>query len=233
MNSFELSVSILLYVISILCILLPYSRGRKKTAYIVGSAMVAAITIELVFFPGFFAMIPLIIILMFQIVFISYWAFISMNMKRTGQVTAVILSVGFISLILSPWISDWMFSNNDVKRILSVHQIVLTDDFSILENEAFGLRDTYQTFSVHLSKQDFNRISHQIKTSKNFKGFFKNNEPVPSASYDQPRDPVDFETDQHITREYWTNDVMEDGTYHFRFQLDKSSDNLDFTGSNE
>ncbi|MFO0479933.1 MAG: hypothetical protein ACK50L_14325 [Bacteroidota bacterium] len=169
---------------------------------------------------------------MFQIIFISYWAFIAFNRKKTGLVIATILTIGFILLIMQPWISDWTFSKKDATKILRFHNIELKDDFKILKNEAGGFRDYYETFTLKLSDNDFNSISHTIKNSKNYKRHFTDYSNLPTADY-KTADTIDFETDNHFEREYWTNAKMENGTYHFRFQLDKQNKELSYIGSDE
>ncbi|WP_146104888.1 hypothetical protein [Polaribacter gangjinensis] len=169
---------------------------------------------------------------MFQIIFISYWIFNAFNKKKTGQIIAGILTIGFLLLIMEPWISDWTFSKKDAIKILSVHNFELNDDFIILKNEAGGFRDYYETFTLKLSDNDFNRISEKIKTSKNYKGHFTNYSNLPTADY-KTTDTIDFETDNHFEREYWTSKKMENGTFHFRFQLDKENKELSYIGSDE
>ena len=169
---------------------------------------------------------------MFQIIFIFYWAFSAFNKKKTGLVVAAILSIGFLFLIMQPWISDWTFSKKDVNKILSFHSLELKDDFKILKNEAGGFRDYYETFTLKLSDNEFNRITQTIKTSKNYKGYFKDYYNLPTADY-KSNDTIDFETDNHFEREYWSNSKMENGTYHFRFQFDKQNKELSYIGSDE
>lgn len=169
---------------------------------------------------------------MFQIIFISYWLFSAFNKKKTGLIIATILIIGFLLLIMQPWISDWTFSKKDAVKILSFHNIELKDNFKILKNEAGGFRDYYETFTLKLSDNDFNSISQTIKTSKNYKGLFTDHSNLPSADY-KNTDTIDFETNNHFEREYWTSSKMENGTYHFRFQLDKKSKELRYIGSDE
>ena len=133
---------------------------------------------------------------------------------------------------MQPWIWNRTFSKKDATKILSFHNIELKDDFKILKNEAGGYRDYYETFTLKLSDNDFNRISQTIMTSKNYKGHFTDYTKLPLADY-KTTDTVDFETNNHFEREYWTNNKMENGTYHFRFQLDKKKKELSYIGSDE
>jgi hypothetical protein len=85
---------------------------------------------------------------------------------------------------------------------------------------------------LKLSNNDFNRISQTIKASNNFKGLITDYSNLPTADY-KTADTIDFETDNHFEREYWTSTKMENGTYHFRFQLYKKTKELSYIGSDE
>jgi hypothetical protein len=232
MNAFTIIVSLILYCLSFLCFFIPFKKGQLKTGYIVGGILGVIITLTLIENLDFLVIFIWPVIIMFQIIFISYWAFFVFNRKKTGLAIATILAIGFLLLIMQPWISDLIFSKKDATKILSLHNIELKDDFKILENEAGGFRDYYETFTLKLSDNDFNRISQTIKTSKNYKGHFTDYNNLPTADY-KTTDTIDFETDNHFEREYWTNIKIENGTYHFRFQLDKQNKVLSYIGSDE
>ena len=74
-----------------------------------------------------------------------------------------------------------------------------------------------------------NNISRKITTSKNYKGLFTD---YTKSDY-QNYDTLDFETPNQFEREYFSKQKMNNGTYHFRFQLDKQSKELSYIGSNE
>ena len=232
MNAFTIIASLILYGLTVLCFVIPFKKGQRLTGYIVGGTLGVLITLSLIGNLDFLVIFIWPIIIMFQIIFILYWAFSAFNKKKTGLVVAAILSIGFLFLIMQPWISDWTFSKKDVNKILSFHSVELKDDFKILKNEAGGFRDYYETFTLKLSDNDFNRITQTIKTSKNYKGYFKDYYNLPTADY-KSKDTIDFETDNHFEREYWSNSKMENGTYHFRFQFDKQNKELSYIGSDE
>ncbi len=232
MNAFTITVFVILYGLTLLCFFIPFKKGHRQTGYITGGILGVIITLTLIGNLDFLVIFIWPIIIMFQIIFISYWALIAFNRKKTGLAIATILTIGFLLLIMQPWISDWTFSKKDATKILHLHNIELNDDFKILKNEAGGFRDYYETFTLKLSDNDFNRISETIKNSKNYKGHFTDYSNLPTADY-KTVDTIDFETDNHFEREYWTNTKMENGTYHFRFQLDKQNKELSYTGSDE
>ena len=232
MNAFTIIATLILYGLTFLCFFIPFKKEQRQTAYITAGTLAVIITLTLIGNLDFLVIFIWPVIIMFQIIFISYWTFTAFNKKKTGLVLSTILTIGFLLLIMQPWISDWTFSKKDVTKILSFHNLELKDDFKILKNEAVGFRDYYETFTLKLSDNDFNRISQTIKTSKNYKGHFTDYSNLPSADY-KTTDTIDFETDNHFEREYWTNKKMENGTYHFRFQLDKKDKELSYIGSDE
>ncbi len=232
MNAGAIIIYLILYGLTILCFFIPFKKGQRQTGYVVGGTLGVLITLTLIDNLDLLLIFIWPIIVIFQIIFISYWTFRAYNRKKTGQVIAVVLTIAFLLLLLQPWISDWTFNKKDVRKILAFHNMELKDDFKIIENEAGGLRDYYETFTLKLSDNDFNRICHSIKTSKNFKGLFTDYFKIPSMDYETP-DTVDFETVDYIERKYWTNTKMENGTFNFMFQLDKKSKELSYTGSDE
>jgi len=232
MNSFYIISSVVLYILTFLCFFLPYKNGQKQTANIAGSILGIIITLTLVGNLDFLVIFIWPIILMFQLIFISYWCFRLFNKKKAGLLAALTLTVVFTLIVSQPWISDWTFNKKDVRKILLFHNIELKDDFKILKNEAGGFQDYYETFTLKLSDEDFNRITEQIKSSQNYKGIFTDYPNLPSADY-KSLDTIDFETSNHFNREYWTDRKMENGTYHFRIQLSKQKRELNYIGSDE
>lgn len=201
MNAFTITVSAILFGLTLLCFFIPFKKGHRQTGYLTGGILGVIITLTLIGNLDFLVIFIWPIIIMFQIIFISYWTFIAFNRKKTGLLIATILTIGVLLLIMQPWISDWTFSKKDVTKILRFHNIELKDDFNILENEAGGFRDFYETFTIKLSDNDFIRISRTIKTSKNYKEYFSDYSNLPTADY-KTTDTIDFETDNHFEREY-------------------------------
>lgn len=172
------------------------------------------------------------IILVFQIVFIIYWAFRLSGKKKLATISALILSGTILLIILLPWISDWTFSKNDVRELLLSHNLDLKDDFIIIKNESGGFRDFYHSFLLKISDSDYERLSRRIKSSKNYLGLFNDLTQAPTADY-KTFDTLDFETKYHFEREYFSRQKKDDGTYHFIFQLSKTDKELNYIGSDE
>lgn len=232
MNIFMIISGLILFGLTVLCFFLPFKNGQRKTGYIVGLSLGFIITLTLIETPDFFVIPFWLVIIIFQIIFVSYWTFRNFNKGKVGGIITIALTIAFLFLLMQPWISDWTFNKKNVIEILTFHDIELRDDFKILQNEAYGVRDYYETFTIKLSEDDFYRISQTIRTSKNFKGVFTDYSNLPTVS-SETNDTVDFETDNSFQREYWTSKKMENGTYHFLFQLNKENKELNYIGSDE
>ena len=232
MNSFTIISYTVLFGLSTLCYFLPYKCGQKKTGLIV--SLIFTILLTLTFIDGFELLTVFIWLIVFasQITFICYWTFRLLGKKKLGTIFAILLFLTFLSIILTPWFSDWTFSKNDARQLLRQHGLVLKDDFEMLENESGGLRDYYHTLRLKLSDSDYIQISERIKTSKNYKGLFTDLIQIPTADYGN-YDTLDFETNYHFEREYFSRQQMDNGTYHFRFQLSKTDKVLSYIGSDE
>jgi hypothetical protein len=65
---------------------------------------------------------------------------------------------------------DELFSKKDALKLLEKHQIVLLDDFTIIENSSsWSIGDYIHSFELEISVKDKNRIIEQIKKVENFK----------------------------------------------------------------
>lgn len=233
MNLFTVISSLVLFGLSALCFLFPYKSGHKTSGLIISLILGLIITLTLVSNLDFLVIFIWPIILVFQIVFIVYWLFRVYGKKRSGAISAMILAVIFILIAMQPWISDWTFNKKDVRKILLYHGLELKDDFKILQNESGGFRDYYQTFTIKISDGDYKQIASKIRSSKNYKGLFTDlTKQLPISDY-KNHDTIDFETNYNYEREYWSKHAMDNGTYHFKFQLSKTEKRLNYIGSDE
>jgi len=233
MNSFYIISSLVLYGLSALCFFLPFKSGEKSTGLFVSLILGIIITLTLIGNLDFLVIFIWPFIFIIQIIFLIYWTFRLFGRKKAGSIVTLIITVFFLIIAMQPWISDWTFNKRDVKKILAYHGFELKDDFKILRNESGGFRDYYQTFTIKISYADYQQIAEKIKTSKNYLGLFTDStKQLPMADF-RNNDTVDFETNYHFEREYISKQRMDDGTYHFIFQLSKSNKELNYIGSNE
>jgi len=221
MNSFTIIFNLILFGLSFLCFLLPYKSGRKTTGLTAGLIFASIVIFALVTNLDFFVVFIWLIVLATQIIFITYWAFRLWGKPKLGTISVVILSTTLLLIVMQPWISDWTFSKKDARELLLNHGLELKDDFKILENESGGLRDFYHTFALKISDADYEQIIKRIRTSKNFAGLFTDLTQTPTAEH-KSYDTLDYETNYQFEREYFSRQPLDDGTYHFRFQLSKT-----------
>jgi len=134
---------------------------------------------------------------------------------------------------MQPWISDWTFNKRDAQEILTYHGFKLNDNFKIIRNESGGFRDYYHSFTIEISDSDYQTIAKTIRNSNNYQGLITDlTKQLPMAGY-RTFDTVNYETNYHVEREYFSQQKMDDGTFHFHFQLSKTKKELSYIGSDE
>src|SRR5690606_20032123 len=172
-------------------------------------------------------------ILAFQIIFISYWTFRLFGRRNLGTITTIILTTGFLLFAMQPWINDWKFNKEDAQKMLSWHNIEFQDDFEILKNNSGGFSDYAHSFTLKISESDYLKIADNIRSSRDFSGLITDlTKQLPMADYEST-DTTSYETENYLEREFYTKEKMEDGTYHFIFQLSKKNKELKYFGINE
>ena len=193
MNPIMIIIYTLLYGLSFLCFLVPQRSGHKSTGTSTGIILGILISTTLICYSGFLIAFIIITVLSFQIIFLIYWIFRFFKRRKAGNISVIILTIAVLLLFLSPWISDWIFNKNDVRRILGAHHIELKDHFKLLENESGGLRNYYETFTKKLSDKDYKYLFEKFRNSKNYQGTYSDYRNVPNANHEN-FDTVDFET---------------------------------------
>jgi len=232
MNHFNLITSLVLIGLTVLCFWLPYKNDNKRIGVITGIILSLIIAWTILAELEFLVIFIWPFILVFQIIFLTYWTFRIINKPKTGKYLSSFLTLCFILLCMSPWISDWTFSKNDARELFAKHNIELKEDFKILKNESGGFMDYYHIFEIELSNKDYNRLKDEITKDKNYVG---------NLDYDwyskrpdlRKLDTLNYENKYNYIRDYSENGKMEDGTFHFVFELSKSENKLKYIGSNE
>ncbi len=233
MNTSVIIINIVLFGLTALCFILPFRKGQKTISYSVSLILGTLITIGILGNLDFLVVFIWMAVFLFQIVFIIYWGFRLFGKKKTGTILSLIIAGIFILAIMQPWISDWTFNKNEARKIMNHHNFELEDDFEILRNESGGLRDYYHSFTLKVSNSDYQNIAKEIRSSENYQGLITDlSRQLPIANY-KKLDTVNFETNYHIEREYFSEQKMNDGTFHFRFQLSKGKNEFSYIGSDE
>ena len=233
MNNLAIISSLILYLLALLCFFIPFQCGKKAIGKNAG--IILGIIITLTIIIDFSVLTPFILlpIIIFQLIFIIYWTFVKFKQEKAGKITVMLLTSIFVLMLMQPWISDWIFSKNDVREILLENNITLKDDFRILKNETITFDGYYEDFSIKISDADFNRISQQIKTSKQYKGFFDNTVEIPELMYKNHDTLIDYEAENHFGRQYRPNKKMKNGVFNIAFWLDKQDKTLRYSGTDQ
>ncbi len=230
--TFVIISSIILFGLSILCFWLPYKSGQKKTGLFTSIIFGIVIVWTLIDQLDFLVIFIWPIVLGFQIIFLSYWVFRLYGHKKIAAIIAIVNTTVFILIALQPWIDDWTFTKSDAIQILNDHSFVVTDEIELVSNESGGFLDYYHIFEIGLSDKDYDEFKRRITNSNNYLGKVEYGINQPFADY-HGNDTINYETEYNYTREYYTKDKMEDGTYHFVFILFKNGKKLKYIGSNE
>ena len=234
MTYFEIISELLLYGLTAICFYLPYKNNSKITAWTVSIVLGLLISWTIIADLDFLVIFIWPIILIFQTIFLSFWIFQSRGRRKIGVIVSSFITFSFLLLVMQPWISDLTFNSNDAKEIMQYHGFELTDDIDLIKNESGGFRDYYHTFTIKISQADHNRITKEIRRSKDFYRYetLELIGKLPTVDW-KTNDTMNYETKAHYVREYYSDKKMKDGTFHFRFYLSKNTNELEYIGSNE
>lgn len=230
--TFQIIVYTVLFGLTALCYWLPTRCGNKPTGVWTSALLGLILVLILLADLSFMVIFIWPVIFAFQLIFICFWTFRLYDLKRMGFVSASALTMIFLLIALQPWISDWTFNRAEANQMLSYHGFELEDEFEILNNESGGFTDYAHSFTLKISQSDHTRLVDKVRSSQNFAGLI--NEDIETLMVGRNRyDTMDYETDRSVTREYYTEEKMEDGTYHFIIQLSKDDMTLYYLGINE
>lgn len=194
--------------------------------------MLLLIIFDMVTTQDFLSLLLYFFLISFSIIFITYWTFRLYNRNKLGIIFTSLFTIIFLLLCLSPWISDWTFNKNDAREILSEHGIWLGKDIELISNESGGLRDYYHIFEIELSESDYEQIKNMITRDKSYIGNLESD--WRNVRHDLMNlDTLNYENQFKYIRDYKEYGKMEDGTFHFVFELSKTRRTLRYIGSNE
>ncbi|WP_141878135.1 hypothetical protein [Gramella sp. Hel_I_59] len=231
MNAFYIISSLILCCLTILCFYFPYKKGKKGIAIITAGILGIIILWTLIGQLDFLVIFIWPLILGFQIIFLSYWIFNFYGKNKIGKIISASLTFLVILVIYYPWINDWMFNSKEAKQLLAFQKIYLKQDFEIIDNESGGFTDYAHTFKLKISESDKKRIVDSIRNTTNYLGIIEGYN-IPMAN-PNTYEHLNYETDDYINWEYYLKEPIEDGTYHFHFQLSKENNVLSYFGNNE
>lgn len=198
---FDIMLVLFFLLLAVLSFWLPHRQGKRQLATIVTGVLVLLFALTLATEIKYFA--PLLLMLVFCIVFISYWALVNLRLKKAGQIVASVFTVLALLPFVSIALEDYLFFKSDAKAFLESNHIVLSDDFSIKSNRITGLTDTHQKFELQISVADKAKIIQQLKNSDYFVGRVTQSYYLPSKieSRITHKVIVDYEIADNVIRE--------------------------------
>jgi len=222
----------ILLVLTFFCFWIPFKSGNKNTGKSIGILLLIIIFLDIITTLDFLSLILYFLFISFSIIFITYWTLKYFKLKKAGIILTSILTTVFITLCLSPWISDWTFNQTDAKKVLTQHGIELNENFDLISNESGGFTDYYHIFKIKLSKSDYENVKNIITQDKKYIGDLEYNwwENRPEL---RELDTLNYENQYNYVRDYSEEGKMEDGTFHFVIELSKSERTLKYIGSTE
>ena len=112
---------------------------------------------------GFLILLILIIIGLF-----SLWYFTIKKKSKIGIIVSSSLLVFLLAIIFTNEIDQLTHSKNDVREDLKYSQIILNEDFEILENEVYGMPERFQETRIEISTSDLNRLIEELKSDPKY-----------------------------------------------------------------
>lgn len=100
---------------------------------------------------------------------IAYFGLKKTEHKKAGVVVALSLALIVLVPAFLMIFESELYSKSDAMNDLDEIEIVLRDDFEILENEIVGSIEYYQTTELLISSEDRDRIIRSIETADNYK----------------------------------------------------------------
>jgi hypothetical protein len=169
-------------------------------------------------------------------VYILYSIPAKSGQKKLGIFLSSIVGLFFIYIAVSMIFEDELFSKNDSKNLLAEQNIVLTNDFELLENKSMsGIGEYYHTFTLKITAEDKTKIINEIKNSKNFnldpkvENYFDNREDY----YNGPKRIKNYETEKQFVRELFEPQGKGYAPTWRKIKVDKNENILEFVDTND
>ncbi|MGM8363584.1 hypothetical protein ACSV4D_16845 [Flavobacterium sp. ARAG 55.4] len=156
--------------------------------------------------------------------------------KKLGIFLSSIVGLFFIYITVNMIFEDELFSKKDSENLLAEQNIVLNNDFELLENKSMSaIGDYYHTFTLKITAEDKTRIINEIKNSENFnldpksENYFDNREDY----YNGPKRIKNYETEKQFVRELFEPQGKGYAPTWRKIKVDKNENILEFVDTNE
>lgn len=184
-------------------------------------------------FIGFWLLIILLTILIVGgLIFLSYWIPKRYGKRKLGIGLAIIVTLIFVSPILSFVLEDHLFFKSNATESLKEHSIILQDDFKLESNKMTGIGDFYHRFDLEISESDKNRLTEWILKSDNYKdsvpGIFDIRSDKPRYSDTEQEYIVTYEDKLNYVYEYYKPDKQGYSPTWDRISISKKENELTY-----
>ena len=158
--------------------------------------------------------------------------------QKIAKYFAIIYSLILVVISINVIFEDQLFSKKDAKKLIEEQNIMLTDDFKILNNKTMtAIGDYYHTFTLEISTKDKTNGINKIKSSTNFAN---KKEKIIDYLYDSkvnryygPKQTQNYETNDYFVREYYEPNGNGYAPTFRRIKLDKNKNELIFEDIDE
>lgn len=116
----------------------------------------------------FWGLILLIgVILFFGIPFFVFYVLKKTGKPKIGKILGIGIFILFISFFTYVIFEDYFFFKSSARKELKELNIVLNEDFEILNNESGGFTDYYHIFKLKISKSDVYKLTENKDVKNN------------------------------------------------------------------
>ncbi len=157
---------------------------------------------------------------------------------KTGKYLAIIFSLVVLTFILLTVFEDQLFTKDNAKELVEEQQILLADNFELLENKSMSaMGDYYHTFTLKISEHDKQNAIFKIKSADNFKkdnSSFEQKLYLSDKRYFGPKMTQNYETEDAFVRGYFQPSLQEGYAPIFRrILISKTKNELTFEDIDE
>lgn len=170
------------------------------------------------------------------IVWLCFWIPKNFGYPKFGKYFSILIGILIAIFILTEFFEDELFSKNDAKELLKEQNIVLIDEFELIQNKSMsGIGDYYHTFTLKITSYDKNKIISEIQKSKNYnsdlktENYFEN----PKDYYNGPKRIKNYETQNQFIRELFQPNGDNYAPTWRKIEIDKNGNLLIFEDIDE
>jgi hypothetical protein len=143
-----------------------------------------------------------------------------------------------LTLVLWTVFEDQLFTKGNAKELVEEQQIILGDEFELIENKSMSaVGDYYHTFTLKISDRDKQNAISKIISADNFKKDYTSADQMLYLSEDRyfgPKVTQNYETEKAFVREYFQPSGQKGYAPTFRrISISKSENELIFEDIDE